>query len=370
MAEAQVAFDRGQFESDFTDFGKMLVDFGWITLALDAYEANKDWHAESGMGTQIRTSLMVGEKHPFSLTFTNYDFEFEDEEEARKHWEKESSGWKSFAEGWAPDKVATLRSRFDTIINPYPFQMSAAGSEFEDIRIDLGTKVGDDFAKLEYSQSHWHGQAASNFFENFYNPFPLCVLNEAWVSEMLQNGCNAAKAVLDMGRTSAMNTVSAMKKRLEEALAAKQDAHSISVTEFLTMASEILKIIDLLPIAIPDHLEKYVEKFNKATGDARKGAGALIGYADKAIPEESTITQSAGTQRPEGWVSDFSAAIDEIDTDLDRAWANLDSQYLTKVEHNIGALEEMKLLWLPRPDMASGPGTPGGFHHESSSQYT
>ena len=370
MAEAQVPFDRGQFESDFADFGKLLVDFGWITLALDAYEGNQDFHHEAGMDKQIRTTLLVGEKHPFTLTFINYSFEQEDEEAARTYWEKESAGWKSFAQGWAPDKVATLRSRFDTIVDPLPFQMSSAGSDFEDIRIALGTQVGDDFAKLEYSQSHWHGQAASNFFENFYNPFPLCVSNEAWVAEMLQNACNASKAVLDMGRVSAMNTVSAMKQRVEDALAARQDAHSISATEFLTIASEILGIIDLLPIAIPDHLEKYVEKFDKATGDARAGASALIGYAEKAIPEESTVTQSAGTQRPEGIVSDFGLAIDKIESNLDAAWAELDSKYLAKVDHNIGVLEQLKLLWLPRPDMASGPGTPDDFHHESSSQYS
>jgi hypothetical protein len=370
MAEAQVPFDRGQFESDFTDFETMLVDFGWITLALDAYEGNKDWHAEAGMGTQIRTTLLVGEKYPFTLTFVNYGFEQDDEEAARQYWEKESDGWKSFAQGWAPDKVAALRSRFDTIVDPYPFQMSSAGSEFEDIRIALGTQVGDDFAQLEYSQSHWHGQAANNFFENFYNPFPQCVINEAWVAEMLQNACNASKAVLDMGRVSAMNTVSAMKTRVEQALAARQDAHSISPTEFLTVASEILGLLDLLPIAIPDHLEKYVEKFDDATGDARGGAAAVIGYAEKAIPAESTYTESAGSQRPEGLVSDFHAAIDNINTHLDGAWSELDSQYLTKVDHNIAALEELTLLWLPRPDMASGPGTPGDFHHESSNQYS
>ena len=363
-------FDRGDFESAFSDCEKMLVDFGWITLALDAYESNRDWHHEHGMNALIHTTVMVGEKNPFSLMFTNYSFEFEDEDEAQAHWDKERDGWKSFAEGWAPDKIATLRSRFDTIIDPYPFQMSMAGSEFEDIRTALGTKVGDDFAKLEYSQSHWHGEAAGNFFENFYNPFPLCVLNEAWVAEMLQNACNASKAVLDMGRTSAMNTVSAMKTRLEQALAAKQDAHSISVTEFLTMAGEILKILDLLPIAIPDHLEAYVEKFNEATGEARKGSSALIGYAEKAIPDDATVTQTAPTQRPEGWVSDFTTAVDKIDTDLDAAWSNLESKYLTKVEHNISALEGLGLLWLPRPDMATGAAAPGDFHHESSNQYT
>jgi hypothetical protein len=371
MAEQpQVAFDRGRFETDFTDFGKMLEDFGTITLALDAHQANEDWHAESTMGVEIRTSLLVGEKNPFSLTFVNYDFEYADEELARKHWESERDGWKSFAKTWASSHVEGLRPRFDTIIDPFPFQMTSAGSEFEDIRIALGTQVGDDFAQLEYSQSHWHGQAASNFFENFYNPFPQCVLNEAWVSEMLGNACNASKAVLDMGRTSAMNTVSAMKTRVEQALAAQQDAHSISPTEFLTVAAEILKVIDLLPIAIPDHLEEYVEKFQNATGDARKGAAALIGYADKAIPKESTITQSAATQRPEGLVGDFSTAIDKIQTNLEAAWTELDTKYLTKVDHNIKALEELKLLWLPRPDIASGPGTPGGFHHESSTQYT
>ena len=50
--------------------------------------------------------------------------------------------------------------------------MTAAGSEFEDIQIALGTQVGDDFAQLEYSQSHWHGQAASSFFEKLLQPSP------------------------------------------------------------------------------------------------------------------------------------------------------------------------------------------------------
>jgi len=370
MAEAQVAFDRGQFESDFTDFATMLKDFGTITLALDAYKANQDWHHESTMGTQLRTSLLVGEKFPFSLTFVNYDFEYADEEAARQHWEKERDSWKSSAEGWASEQVEGLRPRFDTIVNPYPFQMSAAGSEFEDIRIALGTQVGDDFAQLEYSQSHWHGQAASNFFENFYNPFPQCVINQAWVSEMLQNACNASKAVLDMGRTSAMNTVSAMKTRVEAALAARQDAHSISSTEFLTIASEILGLLDLLPIAVPRSLEDYLDKFEQATGDARAGAAAVIGYAQEAIPEESTVTQVAATQRPEGLVGDFGAAIDKIQTNLSAAWSELESSYLAKVDHNVGVLEQLGLLWLPRPDLASGPGTPGGFHHESSTQYS
>ena len=370
MAEAQVAFDSGQFETDFTDFGTMLKDFGTITLALDAYKANQDWHHEATMGTQIRTSLLVGEKYPFTLTFVNYDFEFSDEEAARKHWESERDGWKSSAEPWASEQVAALRPRFDTIVDPYPFQMTAAGSEFEDIRIALGTQVGDDFAQLEYSQSHWHGQAASNFFENFYNPFPQCVINEAWVSEMLQNACNASKAVLDMGRTSAMNTVSAMKTRVEAALVARQDAHSISATEFLTIASEILGLLDLLPIAVPHQLEQFAEKFEEATGDARARASAVIGYAQSAIPEESTVTQVAASQRPEGLVGDFSAAIDKIKTNLSAAWSELESSYLTKVDHNVGALEELGLLWLPRPDLASGAGSPGGFHHESSSQYS
>jgi len=370
MAEAQVAFDRGRFESDFTDFETMLKDFGAITLALDAYGSNQDWHAESTMGPEVRTSLLVGEKYPFTLTFVSYDFEFDDEEAARRHWESERNGWKSQAASWATEQVAALRPRFDTIVDPYPFQMSAAGSEFEDIRIALGTQVGDDFAQLEYSQSHWHGQAANNFFENFYNPFPQCVINEAWVSEMLQNACNAAKAVLDMGRTSAMNTVSAMKTRVEAALAARQDAHSISATEFLTIAGEILGLLDLLPIAVPKSLEEYLDKFEQATGEARAGAAAVIGYAEKAIPEDATSTQVASTQRPEGLVRDFGAAIDAILTNLDAAWSQLDSQYLTKVAHNVSALEQLKLLWLPRPDLASGPGTPGGFHHESSTQYT
>lgn len=370
MAEAQAAFDRGQFESDFIAMRDLIVDFGWITLAIDNYEFNQDFYHEQGMGQQYRSTITVGTKYPFSLTFLNYDYQYDDEAAAKAYWENESDGWKSFSEGWGPPQLEALRTRFDTIVDPFPFQMSMAGSEFEDIRTALGTQVGDDFAQLEYSQSHWHGQAASNFFENFYNPMPQCVLNEAWAAEMLQNACNASKAVLDMGRVSAMNTATAMKKRLEEALAARQDAHSISVTEFLTIASEILGLLDLLPIAVPDHLEQYLEKFEDATGEARQGAAALIGYAEEAIPADATYTQSAGTQRPEGWMSDFTAAIDSIHTNLDSAWTQLNTQYVAKVEHNIAALEQLNLLWLPRPDMANGASGPGGFHHESSGQYT
>ena len=69
-------------------------------------------------------------------------------------------------------------------------------------------------------------------------------------------------------------------------------------------------------------------------------------------------------------MSDFSATIDTIKANLRAAWSGLDSDYLSKVDHNIGVLESLRLLWLPRPDLASGAGSPEGFHHESSTQYS
>ena len=42
-----------------------------------------------------------------------------------------------------------------------------------------------------------------------------------------------------------------MKTRVEAALAARQDAHSISTTEFLTVAGEILGLLDKVKIFVP-----------------------------------------------------------------------------------------------------------------------
>ncbi|MFC4784368.1 hypothetical protein ACT8ZV_07840 [Nocardioides sp. MAHUQ-72] len=369
MSEPQVPFSDSEFSSKFDEFETLLVDFGTITLALDAYQANQDWHHESTMGVEYRTSVMVGEKYPFSLTFTLYDFEAGSEDAARAHWEKERSGWASYADGWARGKVAELKPRFDTIIDPWPGHLESAASEFEDIRIVLGTQVPDDFAQLDYSESHWEGLTATNFFNNFYNLMPQCVDNQAWVAEMLQNACGAAKSVIDMGRNSAMNTVAAMVSRADEALRARQDAHSISPTEFLTITSTILDLIDIIPIAVPDSMQQYVEKFDEVTGDARSTASTLIGYAEDSIPEKSAVPQTAASQRPEGVVADFHTAIDSIGDNLTKAWDQLDVDYLVKVDKNIDALEELSLLWLRSPDLAQGPGGPGGFHHNSSNQY-
>jgi hypothetical protein len=370
VTESQVRFDDATFSAKFSEFEELLVDFGTITLALDAYEANKDWHHESTMGPTYRSSVLVGKKYPFSLSFELYDFEAGGEEEAQSHWEGERKGWESFAHTWASGKVSELKPRFDTIITPWPGHLETAASEFQDIRTVLGTQVPDDFAQLDYSESHWHGQAASNFFNNFYNVFPQCVANQGWVAEMLQNACGAAKSVVDMGRNSAMNTLAAMVNRVDDALRARQDAHSISPTEFLTIASTILDLIDIIPIAIPDKMQQYAEQFEKATGDARSTASTLIGYAEDALPDAVQTTQSAGSQRPEGVVSDFHTAIDCIHTNLGSAWDQVDADYLSKVEKNVSTLEHLGLLWLRRPDLAEGPGGPGGFHHESSTQYT
>jgi hypothetical protein len=370
VATEQVPYDDGEFSAKLSEFEELLADFKTVMLATDANDSNEQYHSESTMGVVYRTSVTVGEKYPFSLTFELYDFEAADEAAALEHWRGKREEWVAEAREYAASEVAALRPRFDRLTDPWPTHLSIAAGEFEQIATALRTQIGDDWAQLEYSQSHWHGHTASRFFNNYYNKFPICVSNLAWVAEMLQGGCAAGKGVLDMGRNSAMNTVVAFVERADMSLQAHRDWNSIDATEFLTIASTVLGLLDLLPIVVPSNLDDYIEQFEEATGDARGGAAAAIGYAEDLVPEADAETFTVAKTGTDGLMEDLYTSIGDIESNLDSAWQNVDADYTSKVRTNIQALESMNLLWLPNPDVAQGPPPPGEWYHESSNQYT
>ncbi len=75
-----------------------------------------------------------------------------------------------------------------------------------------------DFGGLAYGTDQWEGDAAFNFFNNFYNPMVDCVDNQEWLANMLMRGCAFAKGIIDAGQHSCMTTVTTMVERVQDAL--------------------------------------------------------------------------------------------------------------------------------------------------------
>ena len=195
-----------------------------------------------------RISFLIGETAPFHVTFQFFSFEFDDEEAAEKHWKEKLDGWQKEGASWAVDKVSAITPRFDNLVYAKPEDLESAGLDFTDVATTLATEVPNDFGGLAYGTDQWEGVAAFNFFNNFYNPMVDCVDNQEWLANMLMRGCAFAKGIIDAGQHSCMTTVTTMVERVQDALEQRQDAHSISPSEWLVIAETALSLVDDIPL--------------------------------------------------------------------------------------------------------------------------
>ena len=372
----QVTFEYGAFWDKISEFQEKLGEFWFIHQAVEAENANSIYHSE-GIETPGRVSFYIGETAPFWVDFQFFDFEFDEEEEAKKHWQEKLDGWQKEGATWAVDKVSAITPKFNDLVYAKPEDLESAGYDFTDISTTLATEVPKDFGGLAYGTDQWEGVAAFNFFNNFYNPMVDCVDNQEWLSDMLMRGCAFAKGIIDAGQHSCMTTVTTMVERVQDALEQRQDANSISPSEWVVIAETALSLVDYIPLldavkTSPTGVDETPPaEGGEGYGEHAKGvAEGFLGWAKDKIPEDAKYDEKASEWKPEGLATDFSDAVDKINTHVKTHWDAFETDFVNGLKEQVDKIEGANLLVVKRPDLAGGNVPPGDFHHESSDQYS
>lgn len=372
----QVKFEYSAFWSKISEFQEKLGEFWFIHEAVEAADSNDIFHSE-GIETPGRISFLIGETAPFYVDFQYFNYEFDDDEAAKEHWKGKLEGWQKEGASWAVEKVSAITPKFENLVYAKPEDLNSAGLDFTDVATTLATEVPRDFGGLVYGTDQWEGVAAFNFFNNFYNPMVDCVDNQEWLANMLMRGCAFAKGIIDAGQHSCMTTVTTMVERVQDALEQRQDAHSISPSEWIVIAETALSLVDYIPLldavkTKPTGIDETPEpEAGTSYGDQAKGAAeGFLGWAKDKIPEDAKYDEKASEWKPEGLAKDFSDAVDTINKNVKTHWDAFETDFVNGLKEQVDTIEKANLLVVKRPDLASGNVPPGDFHHESSDQYS
>lgn len=274
------------------------------------------------------------------------------------HWYAEADAWASGVVTPMLDEITDLAAVTTSDIQAAVTSLQAMVSK------PLEVLVGPDFAKLDKHLGDFHGEAADNFKDYFYDEAVGATEAQRALTEIVCFGLAGSKMIIDFGQCSMIELVTAVHTLLDDQLQRRKDENrpepGFGLVGFLLIGGAVLAAVAAIPTG-GTSLE-IAAGLGAVTGNLMIAAGTGLDLSKDGVEQDQV-----GDDKAETIADQLVTKMGTILSRVGAQWSQLETD-LTALEGSLDGCLKLTPLSPPMPDLAHGAG-PADFYHESSGRW-